>query len=90
MSLEAFGDGGDDDGRVTDERCAEIADAAFRRGAQAMREMLARFVEQGGLRTAAQSIRANWNPNWGPDPQAIAADEYEQIAAGFDPWAWAP
>lgn len=90
MSLEAWGDGGDDDGRVTDERCAEIAEAGFRIGAQAMREMLARFVEQGGDARTAQSIRANWNPDWGTDPGAISADDYEQVRRGFDPWAWAP
>lgn len=40
----------------------------FRRGAQACREMLARFVEQGGDATTAASLRANWNPEWGDDP----------------------
>lgn len=90
MSLEAWGDGGDDPSGVTDERCVEVADAAFVRGAQAMREMLARFVEQGGDARTAQSIRANWNPNWGPDPEKIADADYDQIAEGFDPWAWAP
>lgn len=40
---------------------------AFRRGAQACREMLARFVEQGGDETTAASIRANWHPGWGDD-----------------------
>jgi hypothetical protein len=33
-----------------------------------MREMLARFVEQGGDPVIAQSIRANWHPGWGTDP----------------------
>jgi hypothetical protein len=42
----------------------------FRRGAQACREMLARFVEQGGDTVTANSIRANWNPAWGTDPGA--------------------
>ena len=66
MSLEAFGDGGEteNDGYVTEERAEE----AFVAGAQAMREMLARFVEQGGDATTAQSIRMNWNPAWGNDP----------------------
>jgi hypothetical protein len=48
---------------------------AFRAGAQEMREMQARFVAQGAPGTRggphvliAQSIRANWNPQWGPDP----------------------
>lgn len=41
---------------------------SFRQGAQDCREMLARFVEQGGDPVTAASIRANWNPSWGPDP----------------------
>ena len=52
------------DGFVTDERAEEM----FIEGAQAMREMLARFVEQGGHPEIAQSIRLNWNPSWGKDP----------------------
>lgn len=64
MSYEAWGDGGDDDGRVT----TEVAEDKFIAGAQAMREMLARFVEQGGDATTAASIRANWHPGWGKDP----------------------
>lgn len=52
------------DGYVTQE-CAE---EKFRSGLQAMREMLARFVEQGGDSVTANSMRANWNPSWGPDP----------------------
>lgn len=69
MSLEVFGDEGDVriDGYVTEERAQEF----FTGGLQAMREMLARFVEQGGTevnKTIAQSIRANWNPSWGKDP----------------------
>lgn len=66
MSLEAWGNDGLDgpDGYVTDERAEEL----FVAGAQAMREMLARFVEQGGDHSTAMSIRANWHPGWGPDP----------------------
>lgn len=41
---------------------------AFWQGAQACREMMARFVEQGGDLVTAQSIRLNWNPEWGKDP----------------------
>ena len=66
MSLEAWGDEGDVgmEGYVTDERAEEL----FRAGAQAMREMLARFIEAQGDTTTAQSIRANWHPGWGKDP----------------------
>ncbi len=57
------------EGYVTEEE----AEAMFIGGLQAMREMLARFVEQGGgpgAATIAQSLRANWNPSWGADPGA--------------------
>lgn len=64
MSYEVFGDGDDGDGGFTEDRVQEIAVAA----AQAMREMLARFVEQGGEAKTAESIRANWIPTWGADP----------------------
>lgn len=40
----------------------------FINGAAACREMMARFVEQGGDHITAASIRANWNPSWGVDP----------------------
>lgn len=33
--------------------------------------MLARFIEQGGDRTTAASIRANWSPAWGADPGGL-------------------
>ena len=76
MSLGAWGDGGDDhEGYVTEDRAEEM----FLSGAQAMREMLARFVEQGGDATTAMSIRANWVPSWGKDPgkpEEIATDAW--------------
>jgi hypothetical protein len=45
-------------------------EAAFRAGLRAMREMLARQVEQSIVSntTLAQKIRATWNPSWGDDP----------------------
>jgi hypothetical protein len=49
----------------------EDMEVAFIAGAQQMREMLARFVEQGGSdleKKIAQSMRLNWVPNWGKDP----------------------
>jgi hypothetical protein len=77
MSLEAWGDDGMDghEGCVTEERAEEC----FVAGLQAMREMLARFVEQGGDATTAMSIRANWNPDWGKDP-----GRPEKVVS--DPW----
>ena len=67
MSLEAWGDDGMDmggpEGYVTDERAEEY----FVGGLVAMREMLAQFIEAQD-QTMAQSIRANWKPEWGKDP----------------------
>lgn len=73
MSREVFGDEGDlddHDGYVTEERAAEM----FILGAQAMREMLARFIEHGGDPVTAGSIRANWVPTWGKDPGKLDGD----------------
>lgn len=71
MSYEAWGDGEDiNEGYVTAERAEEL----FVAGARAMREMLARFVEHSGDKTTAQSIRANWNPDWGTDPGKLDGD----------------
>lgn len=67
MSWEAWGDGDDmcgPEGYVTDERAEEY----FVGGLVAMREMLARFFDHAGDTTTAQSIRANWKPEWGKDP----------------------
>lgn len=50
---------------------------AFREGAQTCREMMARFVEQGGDTVTAGSIRANWNPTWGDDPGAPNDEHYQ-------------
>jgi hypothetical protein len=63
MSFEVFGDGDDGDTGITEDRAQEMAINA----AQVMREMLARFVEVDSP-TIAQSIRANWIPDWGADP----------------------
>lgn len=66
MSLEAWGDELPDE-PITEDRVQE----AFVYGAQACREMMARFIEQGGDHTTAASIRANWVPAWGDDPGRI-------------------
>lgn len=79
MSYEAWGDGDEGlDGYCTVERAEEV----FVAGARAMREMLARFVEQGGDAVTAMSIRANWNPEWGPDPgrpDRIASEAWDDV-----------
>lgn len=56
---------------ITEDR----ADEAFKAGLRAMREILARFIEQGGdnmpgvsYKDLATSIRLNWRPSWGDDP----------------------
>ncbi len=53
----------DDDEAIFDAKCE-----GFVAGAQQMREMLARFVEQGGDTVVANSMRLNWVPGWGKDP----------------------
>ena len=89
MSLEAWGDEGDTDSGFTDERMGEIGTECFRRGVQMCREMMARFVEQGGDTVTADSIRANWNPNWGADPGAPSDADYAQDGQQFDPFVCA-
>lgn len=69
MSAEAWGDEPWDE-PVTEERVEE----AFVYGAQACREMIARFVEHGGDPQLAASIRANWVPNWGKDPGKLEGE----------------
>lgn len=53
---------------------------AFLNAACVMREMCARFVEQGGHPEIAQSIRLNWRPAWGGDPGAPSEGIYENAA----------
>jgi hypothetical protein len=59
----------------------------FVAGAQAMREMLSRFVEQDGRALPikiANSMRLNWNPRWGEDPGAPPEGEYSLIEFAGD------
>lgn len=56
------------DGYISEEESDERVKSSFVMGAQACREMMARFVEQGGDAVTAASIRANWSPSWGQDP----------------------
>jgi hypothetical protein len=56
---------------IAEQQTDELIKASFRQGAQACREMLARFVENSpptDLKVLAGSIRANWVPGWGDDP----------------------
>ncbi len=78
MSYDAWNedDSAAPDGYISQEESDERVCAAFAAGAQSCREMMARFVEQGGDPVTAASIRANWNPAWGKDPgrpDAVAA-----------------
>jgi hypothetical protein len=68
----------------TEDALRDATWVAFRLGAQGTREMMARFVEQGGDAVIAGSIRANWNPEWGADPGVPNEDEYAHLRAGFD------
>lgn len=52
----------------------------FRAGLLACREYMARFAEQGGHPETAQSIRANWWPELGPDPGAPRLFNFDEIA----------
>jgi hypothetical protein len=52
----------------------------FRAGLLACREYMARFVEQSGNPEIAQSIRANWWPNLGPDPGPPRLFDFAEIA----------
>jgi hypothetical protein len=72
MSYAAWFDGDDDslNGYVTEERAEE----AFVVGAWAMREKLARFLEQLGEKRSAQSIRAVWHESWGNDPGPLEGE----------------
>jgi hypothetical protein len=85
MSREAWGDEGPEDTGYSDKQVEEIGIACFRKGAQMTREMMARFVEQGGDHVTAGSIRANWNPAWGEDPGRPNGVEYDASRDGFDP-----
>ena len=69
---------------------AELSGNHFKRGAQATREMMARFVEVTHPEIAA-SIRANWHPGWGEDPGRPDAivDTWEPVPCPEGEAAWA-
>jgi len=60
-----------------------ISQVSFRAGLLACREYMARFVEQGGNREIAQSIRANWWPSLGDDPGAPRLFDFAEVAEEF-------
>lgn len=51
----------------------------FRAGLLACREYMARFVEQGGDKTTANSIRTNWWPNLGDDPGSPRRFDFAEL-----------
>lgn len=57
-----------------------VSQVYFRAGLIACREYMARFVEQGGDKATAASIRANWWPSLGDDPGAPRLFNFEEIA----------
>lgn len=56
----------------------------FRAGLLACREYMARFVEQGGDKGIAESIRANWWPRLGEDPGAPRLFDFNEVAEEHD------
>jgi hypothetical protein len=57
-----------------------VAQVYFRAGLLAARETMARFVEQGGDKATAASIRANWWPSLGGDPGAPRQLRFDEVA----------
>lgn len=55
----------------------------FRAGLLACREYMARFVEQGGNASIAQSIRANWWPSLGDDPGAPRKLAFDELVGEY-------
>lgn len=69
-----------------------LPQVAFRAGFLLCREVMARFVEQGGDAATAQSIRANWLPAFGDDPGAPRKMKLSELATAEDmergPWTY--
>lgn len=57
----------------------------FRAGLLACREYMAAFVEQGGNKDIAASIRANWWPSLGADPGRPRRLKWEEFYEGEYP-----
>lgn len=71
----------DQDGTVTRSPLTQVY---FRAGLLACREYMARFVEQGGDKTTAASIRANWWPSLGDDPGAPRLFDFAEVCEESD------
>lgn len=65
-----------------------ITQVAFRAGFVACREIMARFIEQGGDSVLAQSLRANWLPQLGEDPGAPRRYDFDEIAEDNGKGGW--
>jgi hypothetical protein len=76
-------------GLVNDELQAAMLNPAtqvmFRAGLLACREYMASFVEQGGDKDTAASIRANWWPALGPDPGRPRRGHWDEYYEGEYP-----
>lgn len=77
---------------IVDEAQAEfrnpVTQVAFRAGFLMCREIMARFVEQGGDASTAASIRANWLPQLGEDPGSPARYSFDEIAEDDGKGGW--
>lgn len=62
-----------------------VHQVAFRAGFILCREIMARFVEQGGDAATAQSIRANWLPHFGVDPGGPRKYDFAEVTESDDP-----
>lgn len=69
MSWEAWGD--PPDRYFNEDEACELEAAAFIRGAQACREMVARSLAQGG---SPFHVRETWHPDWGDDPGRLEGE----------------
>lgn len=65
-----------------------VSQVMFRAGLLVCREVMARFVEQGGDSVTAASIRANWWPELGPDPGPPRQLRFDEVADGGETGPW--
>lgn len=65
-----------------------VHQVALRAGFVMCREIMARFVENGGDATTAASIRANWMPQLGDDPGKPRRYAFDELAVENDQGGW--